>query len=81
MLHAINTQKDQTADMLTKLLSDPILLNQHYHTIMGWAGKGNAERECEDIHPLIGSQQCHEPTRGLKSTKSTQGQSSYQASI
>jgi len=27
---------------------------------MGWGGKGNAEREYEDIH-LGGSQHCHEP--------------------
>jgi len=47
------------------------------------AGKGkNAEKECEDIHPLNdGSQQCHKPTGGLlMSTKSTQSHSSYQAS-
>jgi len=30
--------------------------------------------QCEDIH-LAGSQQCHEPTGGIKSTKSMQGHS------
>jgi len=69
-LHAISTH-DQPVDMLTKPLSEPIL-NQHRATIMGWNGKGNAERECEDIH-LDGSQQCHEPARGSSGTKSTQG--------
>jgi len=29
--------------MLTKLLSE-LILNQHRATIMGWGGKGNAER-------------------------------------
>jgi len=69
MLHAIKTY-DQPADMLTKLLNEPIL-NQHCATIMGWGGKGNAERECKDIH-LSGSQQCHEPTGKLSGTKSMQ---------
>ncbi len=56
MLHAINTY-DQPADMLTKPLAAPMLA-QHHATIMGWSGKGNAERECEDIH--CGKfQQCH----------------------
>ena len=58
-LHAINTH-NQPADMLTKLLATPTL-DQHCATVMGWGGKGNAERECEDIH-LGGSHQCHEPT-------------------
>jgi len=45
-LHAIGTT-DQPANMLTKPLAEPIL-RQHHHTIMGWGGRGNAERECED---------------------------------
>ena len=69
---AINTH-NQPADMLTKLLAAPTLA-QHHATIMGWGGKGNAERECEDIH-LRGSQQCHKPARKPSGTKSTQGHS------
>jgi len=67
-LHAIGTA-DQPADMLTKPLAEPIL-SQHRHTIMGWGGKGNAERECEDSY-LRGVQQCHEPAGDYPSTKST----------
>jgi len=71
-LHAINTH-DQPADMLTKPLATPTLA-QHHATIMGWGGKGNAERECEDS-PLRGVQQCHEPAGNYPSTKSTQRRS------
>ena len=72
MLHAINTH-DQLADMLTKPLATP-MLTQHHATIMGWGRKGNAERECEDIH--CGKfQQCHEPARSSSGTKSTEGRS------
>ncbi len=72
MLHTINTH-DQPADMLTKLLAAPTL-TQHHATIMGWGGKGNAERECEDIHHGR-VQQCHEPAGNSPSTKSTRGRS------
>jgi len=72
MLHAINTH-DQPADMLTKSLNKPALA-LHHATIMGWGGKGNAERECEDIH-CGSNQQCHEPTGKSTSTKSMQGHS------
>ncbi len=71
-LHAINTH-DQLADMLTKPLAAPMLA-QHHAAIMGWGGKGNAERECKDNH--CGKfQQCHEPTGKSTSTKSTQDHS------
>jgi len=72
MLHAINTH-DQLADMLTKPLATPTLA-QHHATIMGWGGKGNAERECEEIHHDE-FQPCHEPTENSSSTKSTQDRS------
>jgi len=71
-LHAINTH-DQPANMLTKPLATPMLA-QHHATIMGWGGKGNAERECEDIHHGE-FQQCHEPVGNSSSTKSTQDRS------
>jgi len=69
-LHTIKTH-DQPVDMLTKPLSEPIL-NQNHVTIMGWSRKGNAEKECEDIH-LGGSHQCHVPMGRSKGTKSMQG--------
>jgi len=72
MLHTINTH-DQPVDMLTKLLVAPMLA-QHHATIMGWGRKGNAERECEDIH-CGRFQQCHEPVGNSSSTKSMQGHS------
>jgi len=62
MLHDINTH-DQPADMLTKPLAAPTLA-QHCATIMGWGEKGNAERECEDVH-CAKFQQCHEPRKIL----------------
>jgi len=71
-LHAISTH-NRPADMLTKMLNEPIF-NQHHATIMGWGRKGNAERECEDIH-FGGSQQCHKPTGRSKGTKAMQGHS------
>jgi len=57
--------------MLTKPLAVPTLA-QHRATIMGWGGKNNAERECEDIHHGH-IQQCHEPAGNSPGTKSTQG--------
>jgi len=72
MLHAINTH-NQPVDMLTKPLAAPTLA-QHWQTIMGWGRKGNAERECEDIH-CGRFQQCHEPAGSSSSTKSTKGRS------
>jgi len=71
-LHAINTH-NQLADMLTKLLATPTLA-QHHATIMGWGRRGNAERECEDIHRGR-FQQCHEPVGSSSGTKPTQGHS------
>ncbi len=71
-LHTINTH-DQPADMLTKPLA-ALTLAQHCATIMGWGRKGNAERECEDIHCGM-FQQCHQPAGNSFSTKSMQGRS------
>ncbi len=54
-LHAINTQ-DQPVDMLTKLLSKPILRQDHA-TIMGWGGKGNAARELQAVSNVMNPQE------------------------
>jgi hypothetical protein len=47
-IHYIPTG-DQPADMMTKPLNET-LLAKHRYTVMGWHGKSNIERECEDIN-------------------------------
>jgi hypothetical protein len=45
-IHYIPTE-DQPADMMTKPLNES-LVAKHRYTVMGWHGKSNIERECQD---------------------------------